>query len=277
MGNDQLSLAQKLVGHAYAFVEQAAGILPQIEDQPFQIAHLVKRVGNFMFRGLIESGDVHVTDAGLYQEVQVNAIARNFIANHRELQRFVRAFAQNRDVDCGSFGSFQQVGDVASAHVVGGLAIDRGDDVARTDAGAICGRSDEGRNHNNFIVARADRHADAVIFAALIFTQQRISFWIEKVRVRIEHVQHARNSAVVDGLVRIHRLGVVLFDNVIDSGELTKAVTHIGVTTRGGRRINLLSEDNAQKSAGDQYEYNQKECATRTTNHLVFLRWGEYP
>ena len=42
--NDQLALLQELVGHADAFAEQAAGILPQIEDQALQIAHLVERL-----------------------------------------------------------------------------------------------------------------------------------------------------------------------------------------------------------------------------------------
>ncbi len=44
MGNDQLSLVQELVGHAHAFVQQAAGILPQIENQSLEIAHLIERV-----------------------------------------------------------------------------------------------------------------------------------------------------------------------------------------------------------------------------------------
>ena len=48
MRNDQLTLLQELVGNAHAFVEQAARILPQVENQALQIAHLVERFGNFM-------------------------------------------------------------------------------------------------------------------------------------------------------------------------------------------------------------------------------------
>ena len=40
--DDQLSLLQEFVGYAYAFTEQASGILAQIEDQAFQIAHLIR-------------------------------------------------------------------------------------------------------------------------------------------------------------------------------------------------------------------------------------------
>ena len=133
MGNNQLSLVQEFVGYAHTFIEQAAGILAQVEDQALQIAHLIERVGDFFFRGLVEAGDVHIADAGPDQEVQIDAVARNFVAHHGELQRLVRAFAQNGDVDGGAFGSLEQVGYVAGAHVVGGLAIDGDDDVARDE------------------------------------------------------------------------------------------------------------------------------------------------
>ena len=159
--------------------------------------------------------------------MQIDAVARNFIANDGELQRLVRAFAQNRDVDGGAFRPLQQVGHIAGGHVVGGLAIDRGNDVARADAGAVRRSSDEGRDDNDLIIARADRHADAVIFAALIFAQQGIGFGIEEIRVRVEHMQHARDGAVVDGLVRIHRFGVVLLDDVVHRGELAQAVADV--------------------------------------------------
>ncbi len=40
--DDELSLLQELVGHAYAFTEQSAGILAKIEDQTLEIAHLIE-------------------------------------------------------------------------------------------------------------------------------------------------------------------------------------------------------------------------------------------
>ena len=274
MRNDQLSLMQELVRHAHAFVEQAAGILPQIKNQSLQVAHLVERVRHFMLRGFIETGNVHIADSGLDQEVQVHAVTRNLIAHHCELQRLVRPFAQNRDVDRGSLGPLQQVGHIARAHVVGGLAVHGGDDVARPDAGAIRGRSHKRRNHDHFVVARPHRHSHAVIFPALIFAQQGIRLGIEEIRVRIEHVQHARNGPVVDGLVGVHRLGIVLLHHVIHRGELPQAVADVGISPGSGRRIDLLPKYDPEKSAGNKNEYNQEECATRTTHHHFFLRRG---
>src|SRR5690242_2421284 len=251
VGNNQLTFAQELVSHAHAFVEQPAGILPQIEDQSSQVAHLVQRVSDFMLGGFVKAGNVHVPDSGLDQEMQIDAVARNLVADDRELQRFVGAFAQNSDVNRGAFRSFEQVGDIAGAHVVSRLAIDGGNDVAWPDAGAISRSANKGCDDDDLIVARPNRHADAVIFAALIFAQQRISFWIKEIRVRIKHVQHARYGAVINGFVGVYRFGVVLFDHIINSRELAQAIAHVGVTARGSGRIDLLSEDDAQKTAGD--------------------------
>ncbi len=265
---------QKLVSHAHAFVEQAARILPQIENQSLQVAHLIERIRDFMFRRLVESGDVHIADSRLDQEVQVDAVTRNLVAHHRELERLVRAFTQNRDVDSSALGTLEQVGYIASAHVVGRLAIDRGNNVARPNSRAIRRRSHKRRNHNHFVVARPDRHAHAVIFSALIFAQQGIGLGIEEIRVRIQHVQHARNGPVVDRLIGVHRFGIILLHHVIHSGELPQAVADIRIPTGSGRRIQLLPVQHPEKSAGNENENNQEKCATRTTNHHFFLRRG---
>src|SRR5437899_11709226 len=98
MRNDELSFVKELIGNAHTFIQQSAGILTEVENEAFQISKLVERFLNFLFRGLVKSGDVHVTDAGTNQEMQVNAIARNLIAYHSEFNRLLRALAQNRNV-----------------------------------------------------------------------------------------------------------------------------------------------------------------------------------
>src|SRR5436309_9074428 len=270
MRDDELSLTQKLVGNSYTFIEQTAGILAKIENKPLQIAHLIQRIRNFMLRGLVETSDVHIANARPNQEMQINAVARNFVANHRELERFIRAFAQDGDVNRGPFRSFKQISHVAGAHVVGGFAIHGDDNVARPDAGAIRWGSNKRRNHNDFIIARSNRHAHAVVFAALILAQQGIRLGVKKIRMRIEHVQHAGNCAVVNGLIGINRLGVILLHHIVDCGELAQAVAYIRITASRCRRGNLLPEEHPQKSANYENENNQEECATRTKDHLQF-------
>ncbi len=48
-----------------------------------------------------------------------------------------------------------------------------------------------------------------------------------------------------------------------------QAVTDIGVAARSGRRVDLLAEDHAKESAGNENKDRKKKWATRTTGHLL--------
>src|SRR5579871_4984307 len=99
MGNDQLSFLQELVGDADALAEQSTGITAQIENQALQIAKLIERLRDFVLRGLIESVDAHVADAGTNQEVNVDTVAWNLVADQRELPRLLHARPRDTDVN----------------------------------------------------------------------------------------------------------------------------------------------------------------------------------
>src|SRR5271166_2158869 len=181
-------------------------------------------------------------------------------------------FAQHGYANRGAFRSLEQIGYVGGAHVVGGLAVDGGDDVAGADAGAIGGSADEGSDDYDLIIARADRHSDAVVLAALFFAQRGIRLRIEKVRVRIELVQHARNGAVINCLVGVHRVGIVLLDGFIDFGELFQAVADIGIGAGRGGRTDSLGKEHAQKTEQSQHknyrEQRTKAGTANTTGHV---------
>src|SRR4029077_586697 len=98
---------------------------------------------------------------------------------------------------------------------------------------------------------------------------QRVRLGIEEIGVRVERVQHAGNRAVIDGLVRVDRFGVVVLDDLVDLGELLQAVLDIGVVTP--RRVRTpLREEHAETAAGYQDYDDEEERATRTTSHLRF-------
>src|SRR5262249_18445968 len=113
-------------------------------------------------------------------------------------------------------------------------------------------------------------HPNAVVLAALVLAQQRILLGIEEVRVRIEHVQHARNGSVINGLVGVDRFGIILLDQVVHLRELMQAVAHIGIAARRRRGIELLAIQHAQEAAGYKHKNYQDERATRTTDHRLF-------
>src|SRR5579872_797783 len=124
MRNNQCSLVEELVGDANSFIQQSTGILAKIKNQTFEstlLVKLIKRVGNFMFSGFVESGDVHVAHAWTDKEVQIHAVAGNLRASYGEVERLVRAFTQNTNVNGGAAGTFEQVSNVTRVHVVGGF------------------------------------------------------------------------------------------------------------------------------------------------------------
>src|SRR6185437_15909755 len=110
MRDDHLTLVQELVGHVYAFIQQAARVLAEVEDQPFQSplgVELVQGFRDFMPGGFGEAVYVHVADAGANFEFQIDAVAFYLVGNHRELDGLFRAFAKNGDVDRSSLRTLQ--------------------------------------------------------------------------------------------------------------------------------------------------------------------------
>src|SRR5207237_9682743 len=98
MRNNELSLAQELIGNSYTFIKQTAGILTKIENKTLQIAHLVQRICNFMLRRLVETSDVHIANARPNKEVNVNAVEGNIVSNHPKLKRILESSAAHGDV-----------------------------------------------------------------------------------------------------------------------------------------------------------------------------------
>jgi hypothetical protein len=123
----------------------------------------------------------------------------------------------------------------------------------------VSGGSGEGEDHDNFVIARSHRHADAVVFAALVLAHERVRLGIEEIRVWIERMQHAGNGPVVDSLIRIHWLGVIVFDDGVNVGELLQAIFDIGIARRRRRLSTTLGEKNTEKATRQQEENYQEE------------------
>src|SRR3954453_6562114 len=100
-----------------------------------------------MLGGFLELGDVHVANARLHQEVDVDGVTRNLVAGNDEVHRLGGALAGEGPANLGALGSFEQIGDFGGAHVVRGLAIDGNDHVTGVDTGAVGGRTREGQDH----------------------------------------------------------------------------------------------------------------------------------
>ena len=220
-----------------------------------------------MLGGFLEPCDVNVAHARLDQESEIDAVARNLVADQAELHRLFHGFPQDRDMNRSALRSLEQVRNIGGAHVVGSFAVDRDNHVAGMNAGLVGRRSDEREDDDDFVVARANGHAHAVVLAALFFAQQRIRLGIEEVGMRVERVQHSRDGPVVDGLVSIDRFGVIVFHHLVNLGELLQAVLDISISA-GRHHGASLREQHAQATTGYENEDDEKERTTRTTSHL---------
>ena len=88
LGDDDLALLEELVGHVDGFVEEAAGVAAEVEDEALRSSpELVEGFADFVAGGLDEAGDVDVADAGADQEGEIDRGAGDFVADEIEDQR----------------------------------------------------------------------------------------------------------------------------------------------------------------------------------------------
>ena len=111
---------------------------------------------------------------------------------------------------------------------------------ALKDGRAFEGGEDDDLGGAVFVGLGLDAHADAVVLAVLVFAHLGEGLGVIEVGVGVQGVEHARDGAVVDGLVGlvgVQLVGVVLLDDGVDVGEGPEAVAQGGlVGWRTGRR-----------------------------------------
>ena len=102
--DDDLALLEELVAHVDGFVEQAAGVAAEVDDEAVEVVglELVERVADFAAGGLHEAGDVDVADAGLDHEGEIDGGAGDFVADEVEDEGLGGAFAGHGDGDVGA-------------------------------------------------------------------------------------------------------------------------------------------------------------------------------
>jgi len=191
LGDDDLALLEELVGDIDGLVEQAAGVVAEIDDEAVQGAgglEVVQGVAHLAAGGLHEVGDVDVADAGLEQEGEIDGVAGNLVAHEVEGERAVMALALDGDQDVCSFGPLEHGGDGGGVEAIGALAVDREDEVSGTDSGLEGGRAlERGKHHDvqdaGFVRQGLDGHADAVVLAVLLLAHLGEGFGVVKVGV----------------------------------------------------------------------------------------------
>ena len=149
MGNDQLILVEEHVGNGHGFIQQAARISAQVENDAVELGgvQIFQRRGQFGIGGLVKSGKLDVADAGLDFKIEVDGMLGNFVARHGEAEIFGVAHALHRNVNDRALGALQHVGDFGTAQSLRGFSVHGHDHVARPNAGAVRRRARHGREH----------------------------------------------------------------------------------------------------------------------------------
>src|SRR5208337_3647889 len=152
----------------------------------------------------------------------------------------------------------EHVGDFTGGEAVGGLVVHLDDDIAGAEASLIGGRADVGRDDDGVVFAGSDDHADAIIFAVLIFLEEGELAGIEEIGVRVEHTEHAGDGALIDDLVSVHVIGIVGLDDVENRSELADG--GLVVVSVGGGGADGGSVD-ASKDSGNDEDYDDYDQA----------------
>src|SRR4029077_15236889 len=119
---------------------------------------------------------------------------------------------------------------------------------------------DVGSHDHGVILAWGDDHADAVVLAALIFAEESELAGVKEIGVRVEHAEHARDGALVDGFVDVNGLGVVGLHHVQNAREVADGGL---VVVRGGRGGPDIGPVNTAQDCGyKQYCYYKENPAT---------------
>ena len=201
---------------------------------------------------------------------------RDLIPDQVEYQRLGCALACDRNLHVGTFGSFEHVGHIFRIHVVRGLAVHGDNHVSGPYAGLEGRCAFKRTDHDNLVALRLNQHAYAVVLAMLVFAHLGVGFWIVKAGMGVEHAQHARDSPVVDGLFRFvagQRLGVVLFHQVVNTGEGAQIVAQRGFVG-AGLRAQPLAHHRAKEATNHKEEEDGEQKPSCAGGHMCGLSSG---
>ncbi len=221
MADHRLPFLQKPLGHGYALVKQAAGIAAEIQQQTFDVlfAEHPEAFIQFAAGRLGELGDLYVGYPGAYEESVLHAVALYLVPRNFEFKRLLAARPRHGDLYGCAARAFEQVGYIGRRKAFGRFAADRKQDVAWPQPRPVGRSAREDFHHHGPVVARAHAHADPVVMASLLLAHELKVARVKKAGVRIQGAQHARNGAVVNGLIRIRTLGGILLHLRIHAAE----------------------------------------------------------
>src|SRR5207237_1080184 len=212
--DDQPGLEEE-IGHPHGLGEEAPGVVAQVEHEPLQAGRLLverlQRPLEVVVGPLLELRQAHVAVAGL-ELLPLDALDLDDLARHGDVEDLGRVLALEGERDLRVLRPAHLLDRIDERHVLGELAVDLHDLVARLDTGPIGGRVLDRRHDGEQAVAVGDLDAEPAAARLGIDLELLVEIGCQVGAVRIEGGEHAVDRAL-DELLGLDVVDVVLLDD----------------------------------------------------------------
>ena len=279
-GGDDLAVGDEVVADVDSGIEQAAGVVAQVEDEALEVVvlgfQLLDRLLQLRLALFVEAGEADIADV---------AVKRGFhhldvddLAGHRHVDRLVHAFALDVDGDGAAGGAAHAVNRVVQREAFDGLTVEREDEVARLHAGALGGGVVDRADDFHQAAVGGDFKAEPAELALGGDLHVAVLFGVHVAAVRVEAGDHAVER-VVDQFAVVHGgdvVGADLFEDVAEESEQVVGVLVLGSSVVGEgcgevQRWGDAVHDRARDNAGDEGASEQQ--ASTSCHSLILFSW----
>ena len=219
-GGYQRPSGQEGGGNTDCRVEQAAGVVTQVEDEPLERAGLIQ-IGQMLddrrSRVFLEGSDAQVAVL-VVDTLGFHALDFDDFPRQREFDRLCFALADDGQLDLGLGFATHALDCIVQAHALDQFVVKLEDQIAGLDASAVRGRVLDRRNNFDQAILHADFDAQPTELALGTRLQILESVGVEVGRVRVEVGEHATDG-MRDQFLVFDRLDIALLDGVEHLGE----------------------------------------------------------
>ena len=187
----------------------------------------------------------------------------DLLADEVERERRVGAGSAHADLHLGPRGAAQLADELVERLAARGLAVDGDDAIARTNSGALGGRSLDGRDDGDGVVAQIDLDAHSAEFSLGVALEKTKILRRHVRRVRVELVHHSLDGAL-DHFLVIDRLDVLVLDQDQHATELSEVAVGAFVAA-GGVGETSRQRAPAERGEGERGEGSQRRSSSRPT------------
>jgi hypothetical protein len=251
-----------------ASLSKTARVVAQVDHDAVEVFepadlfdHLLQPVAQVGIGLIVEGGDAK--DRGVAFEPRANGRQADAVADDRDVEGFVRAFAHNGDDDFRAHGPAHQVDRLFQRQTQQRLTVHMGDEIARLDAGL----------HRRGVVHRRDDAHEAVFLRHLDAEAAELAAGLNLHRVEIARRQVAgmrveRGQHAVDRRLD-QRAFVDLFD-VVGADALEHVAEQVELLVDGGvARLFLRKERPGHLRAEDNAASKPPDCRHDQLVHML--------